>query len=146
MARGGLSLAVALVALAGCRPDPGALDRTDLQATLAADGTLDDALKKADDAERAGHDAEAADILKRTASPAADQAVAAAETLAPRTPWGKKERDALVALEHDRKDELAHYESALRSGDLDDKVAALKKQLAIEQRAKSIAEEIARGP
>lgn len=146
MERGGLALAVALAfAFAGCKPDVAALDRTDLQSALAADATLDEALTKADEAERSGLDEDAANILKRL-HPDAERAVAAAEGLAPRSPWGKKERDALVALEHDRKDELDRYEKALRSGDLDEKLAALKKQLELERRAKDIAEEVARGP
>lgn len=113
---------------------------------MSADENLDDALKKADDAERAGRDDDAADILKRTAEPAADQALATANALAPRTDWGRKEKDALTALERDRKDEVGRYEAALRSGDVEQKIAALKKQLDIEQRAKGIAEEVAAGP
>ena len=128
-----------------CKPEPAALDREDLQKTLAVDATLDDALARADQAERAGRDGDAADILKRTGGPAADAAVASADALAPRTAWGKKERDAIVALERDRKDELGRYESALRAGDAEAKLEALKKQLEIEKRAKAIAEEVARG-
>jgi hypothetical protein len=144
VARSGL-VALAL-AFAACKPDGGALDRSDLQAAMSADENLDDALKKADDAERAGRDDDAADILKRTAEPAADQALATANALAPRTDWGRKEKDALTALERDRKDEVGRYEAALRSGDVEQKIAALKKQLDIEQRAKGIAEEVAAGP
>ena len=99
----------------------------------------------AEEADIAGLDEDAANILKRS-HPDAERAVAEAEGLAPRSPWGKKQKDALVALEHDRKDELDRYEKALRSGDLDEKLAALKKQLELEQRAKGIAEEVARGP
>ena len=83
--------------------------------------------------------------MKRTGAPAADAAVASADALAPRTAWGKKEKDAIVALERDRKDELGRYESALRAGDAEAKLEALKKQLEIEKRAKAIAEEVARG-
>jgi len=138
-------IALALAVAACSKPDLESLDRAELQSALASDGTLDDALKKADDAERTGHDDDAADILKRTAEPAADSALAAANALAPRSDWGRKEKDALVALERDRKDEVGRYESALRSGDVEKKIDALKKQLEIEQRAKSIAEEVARG-
>ena len=113
---------------------------------LAKDDALDRTLKEADDTERDGRDVEAADILKRKSWPAADEAVAAAAALSPRSDWGKREKDALVALEHDRKEELAPYEAALRASDVNAKIGALKKQLEIELRAKKLAEEVDRGP
>jgi hypothetical protein len=145
--RRGLKGALALLVLVlACRDDGGALDRADLKNAMAADVALDRALKTADDAEMANHDDEAADILKRTAAPAADDALAAANAVSPRTAWGKKEKDALVALVRDRKDEVGRYERALRGTDMDEKVAAVEKQLAIEKRASALSQEIDRGP
>ena len=84
--------------------------------------------------------------MKRTAAPAADQALAKASAIDARSPWGKKEKDALVALARDRKDEVGRYERALRGTDLDEKLAALQKQLEIEQRAAALELEVDRGP
>jgi hypothetical protein len=142
--RGGL-IAVAL-ALGACRTDPGALDRADLKAAIAADEALDRVLAQADAAEREGRSADAVDILKRKAGPAADDAITAADAVAPRSAWGRKEKKALVALEHDRKAELERYARALGGGDAEAKLAALKGQVDVEKRAKSLSEEIDRGP
>jgi hypothetical protein len=149
--RGLTLLRVALVALvalglAACRPDPVAQDRADLRAALDADDVLDRGLRRADDAERAGHDGEALDILKRTCEPAADRALAAATALTPRSAWGRKEKDALVALEHDRKRELVRYEDALHVGSVQAKVAAMEGQIEVEKRAATISEEIDHAP
>jgi hypothetical protein len=84
--------------------------------------------------------------LKRTAAPAADEALAKANAIDARTAWGHKEKDALVALAHDRKDEVGRYERALRGSDLDEKLSALQKQLEIEQRAAALELEVDRGP
>jgi hypothetical protein len=84
--------------------------------------------------------------LKRTASPAADEALNAANAVDAKTAWGRKEKDALVKLARDRKDELGRYESALRGTDLDAKLAAVQKQLEIEQRAAALELEVDRGP
>lgn len=132
--------------IACTRGDPGAADRDELKRALASDVALDRALKSADDAERAGHDDQAADILKRTALPAADESMAAADGVSTRTPWGRKEKDTLVTFARDRKDELGKYEHALRGTDLDEKLAAIEKQLELEKRAQTIAQEIDRGP
>lgn len=84
--------------------------------------------------------------MKRTAVPAADDAVKAANAIDAKTAWGRKEKDALVSLARDRKDEVGRYEGALRGTDLDAKLAALQKQLEIEQRAAALELEVDRGP
>ncbi len=126
--------------------DAAAHDRIELNRAIEADKTLDRALKDADDKSRAGRDDDAADILKRTASPAADEALKAANAVDAKTAWGHKEKDALVKLARDRKDEVGRYESALRGTDLDAKLAAVQKQLEIEQRAAALELEVDRGP
>jgi len=142
--RGGLI--VLWLAATACRPDPAALDQAELKAAMTADDALDRALKQADDAERANRDTDALNILKRTCEPEAEHAVAVAGGLAPRTAWGRKQKDGLVALERDRKAELARYEGALASGDPEKKLAAIESQLGVERRAVELSEEIDHGP
>ncbi len=140
-----MELGCCLAFLVACN-DATVRDRAELGRAIEADKTLDHALKQADDASHAGNDVQAADILKRTAAPAADEALAKANAIDARTAWGRKEKDALVALARDRKDEVGRYERALRGTDLDEKLAALQKQLEIEQRAAALELEVDRGP
>jgi hypothetical protein len=145
--RGGLSrvlVASALVAL-GC--DHGStLDQADLKNAIAADQATSRALKEADDAAHDGRNAEAADLVKRVASPAGDEGVSKATAIAPRTTWGRTEKDSVVVLVSDRRREMEAYEHALRVGSDEEKLAAVTKQADIERRAAALAEEIERGP
>jgi hypothetical protein len=142
-----VALGVAALGVAACsREDPVALDRVALRDALASDDALGRALKEADDAAHAGHAAEADDIFKRKVEPAADAAIAAAEAVAPRSPWGRAKKDALVTLERDRKGAVAPFETALHGDDLDAKLAAYEKQLDLERRAQTLAHDIETGP
>ncbi len=137
-------LVVALVA-AACT-NPAELDRRDLESAFALDAPLDRALHEAESAAKKGDDPAAIDILKRTAEPAAQAAVDAANAVAPRTAWGRTEKAALVSIENDRKSEIARYESALAGTDLDAQLAAVEKQLELEKRVVAFSGEIERGP
>ncbi len=137
-------LTSALVAL-GCSRDA-TLDQAELTSAIATDEATSRALKQADDLARAGHPIEAADLLKRAASPAAEQGVSAATALAPRTAWGRNKKDALVRLTADRKREIEGYETAIRVGSDEETLTALTKQIDIEQRAAALAQDIERGP
>jgi len=140
--RGGLIVALALCA---CRPDAAA-DRDELQRAIDADEAVSQVFQEALQAEKAADGGAAVDILKRSGEPAAKQASDAAAALAPRSAWGRAQRDALVALERDRSDELAKYETALAAKDDDATVASLERQIALEKRAKALWDEIHRGP
>lgn len=135
---------IALTALVLACTNPEESDRRDLNAAFDVDAPLDHALAAAEAESKAGHDDVAADLLKRTAEAAANAAVDAANALAPRTPWGRDEKAKLVALESERRDEVARYESALRGDDLDKRLAALEKQLELEKRVVAFSGEIRR--
>ena len=79
-----MELGCCLALLFACN-DATAHDRTELGRAIEADKSLDRALKQADDASHAGNDVEAADILKRMAAPAADEALAKANAIDART-------------------------------------------------------------
>ena len=112
---------------------------------LAADQATSKALQRVDDAAKGGHADQALDILKRSATSAADEASSAASKLEPRTAWGRTEKGALVALTTDRKREMATYEHALGGSD-EDMLAALTAQVDIEKRAAAISSDLERGP
>jgi hypothetical protein len=86
------------------------------------------------------------DILKGTAEPAADEALAAANALTPRSTWGRTKKGSLVALVTDRKAEMLRYEKAMSGASDEEKLVALTKQVDIETRAAALMEEIDRGP
>ena len=89
---------------------------------------------------------EADNILKISALPAADDALAAAKALAPKTDWGRKEKDELVKLVTDRKVTISRYEEALSKHDDDAMLASLKEQIDIEKRAAGLKSDIEKGP
>jgi hypothetical protein len=126
--------------------NPAELDRRDLKAAVAFDAPLDDALARAESESKLGHDDAAIDILKRTAESAASAAVSAASAVAPRTAWGRQEKDALVSVETERRDEVERYERALSGADLEDKLAATEKQIDLERRAIALFAEISHEP
>ena len=103
-------------------------------------------LIRADDALRKLDSAEADNILKISALPAADEAIGAAKALAPKTDWGKKEKDELVKLVTDRKITISRYEEALAKHDDDAMLVSLKEQIDLEKRAAQLKRDIDRGP
>ena len=113
---------------------------------LAKDEATDRELIRADDALRKLNGAEADNILKISALPAADEALAAANALAPKTDWGKKEKDELVKLVTDRKATISRYEEALSKHEDDAMLASLKEQIDIEKRAADLKRDIEKGP
>jgi len=84
--------------------------------------------------------------LKISALPAADEALAAANALAPNTDWGRSRKDELVKLTSDRKGTISRYEDALAKHDDDTMLASLKEQIGIEKRAAALKREIDKGP
>lgn len=121
-------------------------DRPALREALAKDEATDRELIRADDAVRKLNGTEADDILKISALPAADEALAAANALAPKTDWGRKEKDELVKLVTDRKLTISRYEEALSKHDDDAMLASLKEQIDIEKRAAGLKRDIEKGP
>ena len=84
--------------------------------------------------------------MKISALPRADDALAAANALAPKTPWGKREKDELVKLVTDRKSTVSRYEDALATHDDDAMLASLKEQIDLEKRAATLKQAIDQGP
>ena len=84
--------------------------------------------------------------MKISALPAADDALAAANALAPKTDWGRKRKDELVKLTSDRKGTISRYEDAMSHHDDDAMLASLKEQIEIEKRAAAWKREIDKGP
>jgi hypothetical protein len=84
--------------------------------------------------------------LKISALPAADDALAAANALAPKTEWGKTQKAELVKLATDRKVTISRYEEALSKHDDDAMLASLKEQIDIEKRAATLKRDIEKGP
>jgi hypothetical protein len=120
--------AVAVMLFAAACTSSEESDRRDLKAAFAIDAPLDAALAQAETEAKAGRDDAAADILKRTAEAAGKAAVDAANAVAPRT--------------IERRDSVAAYESALRGTDLDEKLAAVEKQIELEKRVLAFSTEI----
>ena len=121
-------------------------DRPALREALAKDEATARELIRADDALRKLNGAEVDNILKISALPAADEALAAANALAPKTDWGRKEKDELVKLVTDRKGTISRYEEAASKHDDDAMLASLKEQIDIERRAANLKGEIDKGP
>jgi len=113
---------------------------------LVKDEATDRELIRADDAVRKLNADEAEIILKIPALAAADEALAAANALAPKTDWGRKEKEELVKLVTDRKGTISRYEEALSKHDDDAMLASLKEQIDIEKRAANLKLEIDKGP
>jgi hypothetical protein len=112
---------------------------------VAADERFDDAMKLAGDAERAGRDGQAADLLRDKARPAGEAALGAAKSAGVDTEWGKARRAELVDVIGERAAELPRYEDALRSGDPEKKLAAMVKQVELQKRALAAAAAVRKG-
>jgi hypothetical protein len=114
-------------------------DEPAIRAILAADQKLDRALKDADDEAAKGNDALAADALDKKALPAANDAIGVAEGQSVQSAWGRTQKDALLGSLRDRKAEIPRYAQALRGDDLEAKLAAVEKQVALEKKAMEVA-------
>lgn len=121
-------------------------DRPALRDAIAKDEVTDRELIRADDALRKLNGAEADNILKISALPAADEALAASNALAPKSEWGRKKKDELVKLTADRKGTISRYEEALAKHDDDAMLTSLKEQIDIEKRAAALKRDIDQGP
>ncbi len=137
-------VASALVAL-GC--DHGsALDQADLKSVIAADQATSQALKQADDAAHDGRNAEAADLLKRVASPPATRACRRPTAIAPRTRWGRTEKDAARFARVRPQARDGRLRARASRGDRRREARGAHQAGRIERRASALAEEIERGP
>jgi hypothetical protein len=116
-----------------------ARDHVRLEAIVNADESLDHALKRADDASRAGDEANAASLLEGDAARASASAIAEAEREPLETPWARARRDALVTVMRERQTSIAPYAQALRSEDLEAKLAAIQTQIALQKKALDVA-------
>jgi hypothetical protein len=106
-----------------------------LETIVNADEALDRALKKADDASRAGDDDGAARLLEDVAAQASAEAVREAEGEPLETPAGRARRDAILAVMRERQAAIAPYAKAIRGDDLDAKLSAIETQIALQKRA-----------
>jgi hypothetical protein len=97
-------------------------------------------------AERQNRLDDAAKLVDDDAIPAADRAIDAAKQAQPESGWGRGKRDELLAAMVDRRDELPKYATALRGQDLEQLLASVEKQIAIEKRAMTVAQSIKDGP
>jgi hypothetical protein len=112
-----------------------ARDHARLEAIVAADEEMDRALKRADDASRAGDDAKAAALLEDEGARAAAEAFDEAEREPLETTWARSRRDAVLDLIRDRRASIQGYAEALRGEDLDAKLTAIKVQIALQKKA-----------
>jgi hypothetical protein len=136
-----LALFSIVCALVACK-DPAreaaeakARDREALKAVVLADSELDRTLKRVDDLSAKGDDTAAALFLEKDAAGQADRAFATATAASVTTEWGKARRDEWLAILRDRRAEIPRYLAALRSNDLEAKLAAVEAQAALQRRA-----------
>lgn len=136
-----LALAVTLVAACTNKPAPPdeatlrAEDQRALEQIVAIDVKISQAMRDADTATGVGDAGAATGIVATRAKPAADEAVAAAEHTAMKTPWGNERKAELVAILKDRQAEMPRYEAAVTGDDPERMLAAIQAQAAIERRA-----------
>ncbi len=114
-------------------------DHARLARIVAADEALDRALKAADDASQNGDDAKGANILETDATSAADEAIREAEHEAVETAWARARRDALLAIIRERRASISSYAEAMRSTDLEAKLAVVTLQIELQRRALDVA-------
>jgi hypothetical protein len=103
------------------------------------------ALVQIGELERSQRFEEAARLVDERAILAEDRAIDAAKGVEPESVWGRARKDELVATMTERRDELPRYAAALRARDLEQELASVEKQLAIEKRAMTIAQAIKDG-
>ncbi len=157
MIRRGLVVAawLLLAAAAGCsrREEPAppaaptlAQDRASLDGIVSADVAIEKLLKQADDLTAHGSDDEAIAVLEKQALPAIDLAITQARNAAIAGSWGIARRDEWVALFADRRIETVRYAAAIRSGELEGRIAAMQAQAALTRRAMAVAKAVQAGP
>jgi hypothetical protein len=112
-----------------------ARDQARLERIVSADELFDRALKRADDASRAGDDAKAAAVLEGDGARAASEAIAEAEREPLESLAARMKRDALVAVLRERAASIPGYALALRGEDLEAKLAAVQAQVALQKKA-----------
>jgi len=110
-------------------------DHARLAAIVDADQALDRSLKRADDSSRAGDDARAAELLEGDARRAAEEALAEAAREPLETDWARARRDAIVGVIRDRQASIPAYAAAIRGDGLEEKLAAVEAQIALQKRA-----------
>ena len=149
-AKSGLIL---LFALVGCAKDPAreeALraerDKVVLNGVVDEDLKAERALVQVGEAERQHNLDEAARLVDDDAIPAADRAIDVAKQALPESVWGRARKDELLSAMNERRDELPKYAAALRAQDLEQQLASVEKQIAIEKRAMTVAQAIKDGP
>jgi hypothetical protein len=123
-----------------------ATEQTALEQVLNHDLALDRVMQDVDRAIANKDTARALAILETRALEAANATLKAARACTLVSPWGRANRDALVALASDRKSELPRYAKALKAGDLAATLDATQVQLALQRRAIDVAATIAQGP
>jgi len=119
-------------------------DRASLEQLLEADRQVDRILQEADDLARTD-EAAAADLLEKQASPTAEVALTIGDRVYLETPWAAARRDELMAVLRDRKEAIPAYATALRGTDIDQKLAAVERELALERRAIEAVEHVTAG-
>lgn len=146
-ARALLGAAWLLLAI-GCGKDPAAQrahDKAQLERIVTLDVRASSAMKDADEAAVTGDAGAALGIVGARARPAVDEALRAAEAAPMQSPWGGTRRDELAGLLRARKEEMARYEGAIRSGDPEAMLEAMKAQADIERRALGVVAAIREG-
>jgi hypothetical protein len=121
-------------------------DRRQLDAMVAAHVEIEKALMNVAEAEKAHDDDRAASLVETTVLPKTDSVIAMAKSADLGTTWGRGRRDDLLAAMQDQRDELPRFVAALRSHDLELKVATMVTQLKIESHAQDVAQSIWAGP
>jgi hypothetical protein len=142
-----LASTLALVT-SGCTRGASADEREDaraLDAVLAADQALDDALREVDAKSRADGPT-AADVIDSRAIPLADRVVERANGVAMRSAWGRERQGELATSARNRRAELPRYARALREDDLQAKLTAVEAQLELQQKAMEAASHASRAP
>jgi hypothetical protein len=141
------------LALLGCSKDPAREEAQRVQRDqVLLNGIVDEDLKaeralvEVGDVERQHRLEDAARVVDNDAIPAADRAIDAAKRSQPESAWGRARKDELLLAMTDRRDELPRYAAALRAQDLEQQLASVEKQLAIEKRAMTVAQAIKDGP
>lgn len=101
-------------------------------------------MRQADDLARTD-EAAAADVLEKKAAPTVDVALTTGANVHLETPWAVERRDELLGVLRDRRRAIPTYAAALRGTDIDQKLAAVEAELALEQRAIGAAEHVTAG-
>jgi hypothetical protein len=141
------------LALLGCAKDPAReeavrveRDRVVLNGVVDEDLKAERTLVQVGDVERQHRLDDAARLVDDEAIPAADRAIDAAKQAEPESVWGRARKEELLSAMNDRRDELPRYAAALRAQELEQQLASVERQIAIEKRAMTVAQAIKDGP